>query len=147
MSRSDSPLSNMIAGGPRTRWGLVGVLAAVVAISLLHYLTHSSHEHWHVVYQRLYYIPILVGAVMYGLRGGLAVAILTAVVYLPHILLQWQHDPLYRSSQLAEIVLFLTTLLAQLVNMMAFATESRPLDIRISSSKTSSNRQCSTPIL
>lgn len=90
-----------------SRWGLIGLLAGVVTISLLHYLTHASHEHWHVVYQRLYYIPILVGAVMYGVRGGLAVAVLTSVTYLPHILLQWQHDPLYRSNQLAEIVLFL----------------------------------------
>lgn len=86
---------------------MIGLLAGVVTISLLHYLTHASHEHWHVVYQRLYYIPILVGAVMYGVRGGLAVAVLTSVTYLPHILLQWQHDPLYRSNQLAEIVLFL----------------------------------------
>ncbi|NNE35786.1 MAG: sensor histidine kinase [Rhodothermales bacterium] len=98
---------SMTEGGSGTRWGLVGVLTGVVAISLLHYLTHASHEHWHVIYQRLYYIPILVGAVMFGVRGGLAVATLTAVTYLPHILLQWQHDPLYRSSQLAEIVLFL----------------------------------------
>ncbi len=90
-----------------SRWALFGVLAGVVVISLLHYLTHASHEHWHVVYQRLYYIPILIGAVLYGFRGGLAVATLTAVTYLPHILLQWQHDPLYRSNQLAEIVLFL----------------------------------------
>lgn len=86
---------------------MIGLLAGVVTISLLHYLTHASHEHWHVVYQRLYYIPILVGAALYGVRGGLAIATLTAVTYLPHILLHWQHDPLYRSNQLAEIGLFL----------------------------------------
>lgn len=89
------------------RWALFGLLAGVAGISLLHYLTHASHVHWHVVYQRLYYIPILFGAFMYGVRGGLAVATLTAVTYLPHVLLQWQHDPLYRSDQLAEIVMFL----------------------------------------
>ncbi len=93
--------------GSGARWALIGVVAGVVSISLLHYLTDPSHEHWHVVYQRLYYIPILVGAVMYGVRGGLAIASLTAATYLPHILLQWQHDPLYRSNQLAEIVLFM----------------------------------------
>jgi signal transduction histidine kinase len=90
-----------------SRWGFFGILAAVATISLLHYLTHASYEHWHVVYQRLYYIPILFGAGLYGVRGGVAVAALTGVSYLPHILLQWQHAPLYRSNQLAEIVLFL----------------------------------------
>jgi signal transduction histidine kinase len=86
---------------------LVGILAAVLTISLLHYLTPARHEHWHVVYQRLYYIPILLGAVRYGIRGGLAFAAIIAISYLPHILLQWQHAPLYRSNQLAEIVMFL----------------------------------------
>ena len=107
MSRIGTSVKKRTEGGPSMRWGLIGVLAGVIIISLLHYLTHASHMHWHVVYQRLYYIPILVSAVLYGIRGGLAVATLTAVTYLPHILLQWQHDPLYRSSQLAEIVLFL----------------------------------------
>lgn len=91
----------------RSNWDSLGILAIVVTISLLHYLTPPSYQHWHVVYQRLYYIPILLGAVRYGIRGGLAVAALTAVSYLPHILLQWQHAPLYRSNQLAEIVMFL----------------------------------------
>ncbi len=107
MSRAGLPMKLILDKRGKTRWGLLGVLGGVLAISLLHYLTHASYMHWHVVYQRLYYIPILVGAVMYGLRGGLWVASLTAVSYLPHILFQWQHDPLYRSSQLAEIVLFL----------------------------------------
>ena len=79
-------------GRPGTRLALMGILAGVVAISLLHYLTHASHEHWHVVYQRLYYIPIVFGSVLYGVRGGLWVAALTGVSYLPHILLQWQHQ-------------------------------------------------------
>ncbi len=85
----------------------IAVVAGISTISLLHYLTSPAHEHWHVVYQRLYYLPILVGAVYYGLRGGLLAAVGTAVSYLPHILLHWQHEPLYRSNQLAEIVMLL----------------------------------------
>ena len=107
MPRHGLSVQRIIESGPGTRWRFMGILAGVATISLLHYLTHPSHEHWHVIYQRLYYIPILFGAVMFGIRGGLLVAGLTAVSYLPHILLQWQHEPLYRSNQLAEIVLFL----------------------------------------
>lgn len=107
MPRRNMSVQRIVESGPRTRWGVVGILVGVATISLLHYLTHPSHEHWHVIYQRLYYIPILFGAAMYGTRGGLAIAGLTAGSYLPHILLQWQHEPLYRSNQLAEIVMFL----------------------------------------
>ena len=106
-SRNSIPDDIVVRRPLNPRWTLVGILGAVVTISLLHYFTHPTHVHWHVVYQRAYYIPILVGAVAYGLNGGLGVATLTAVLYLPHVLLQWGHEPLYRSSQLAEIVLFL----------------------------------------
>ena len=62
---------------------------------------------WHIVYERLYYLPILFGAFWYGLRGGLTVAVLAAVLYLPHIKQHWGHEPLYQANQVAEIFLFL----------------------------------------
>jgi len=85
----------------------LAAVAAVVAISLAHYLTDPVHTTFHVVYQRLYYIPLLFGAGFYGLRGDLALASITSVLYLPHIFLHWGHEPLYRANQLAEIVIFL----------------------------------------
>jgi len=87
------------------RAALLGV--AVAAVSVCHYLTPASYFHWHVVYERLYYLPILFAAFWYGLRGGLSVAVATAVLYLPHIVLHWGHVPLYRFNQLAEILMFL----------------------------------------
>jgi signal transduction histidine kinase len=87
------------------RWGLL--VAALIAVSVCHYLTPPAYVHWHMVYQRLYYLPILFGAFWYGLRGGATVALVTSVLYLPHIVLHWGHEPLYRSNQLGEILLFL----------------------------------------
>jgi len=86
------------------RW--VALLAAVVAVSVGHYLTPPAHFHWHEVYQRLYYIPILFAAFWFGLRGGLGIALLTSALYLPHIVLHWGHEPWYRWNQLAEILMF-----------------------------------------
>jgi signal transduction histidine kinase len=77
-----------------------------VAVSICHYLTPPAYAHWHLVYQRLYYLPILFGAFWYGLAGGVWIAVVTSALYLPHIVLHWGHDPLYRSNQLAEILLF-----------------------------------------
>lgn len=88
-------------------WRWVLLIAAVLLISVFHYLTPPAYVHWHMVYQRLYYLPILFAAFWYGLRGGLIVAVVTALFYLPHIVLHWGHEPLYRSNQLAEILLFL----------------------------------------
>jgi len=87
-------------------WRVALLLAASLAVSLLHYVTPPSYAHWHLVYQRLYYFPILFGAFWYGLTGGVIMALATSAMYLPHIVLHWEHDPLYRSDQLVEIVMF-----------------------------------------
>jgi len=88
----------------RVRWGVA--IGAIAAISVAHYLTPASLFQLHVVYQRLYYIPILFGAFWFGLRGGVVLAVITSALYAPHILLHWSHAPLYRIDQFAEIMMF-----------------------------------------
>lgn len=43
----------------------------------------------HDIFQRLYYIPIILAAFWYGLRGGLVAALAVSVAYAPHIVFQW----------------------------------------------------------
>jgi signal transduction histidine kinase len=82
------------------------LLAAILLISTLHYLTDPRHALWHVVYQRLYYVPIIVGAYWYGVRGGLLAAFVTTLAYVPHIAMTWRADAPYEATQYAEIVMF-----------------------------------------
>jgi len=98
LSQTDEP--------KRSAWRWTVLIAAVVAISVGHYLTPPSYFHWHVLYQRMYYVPILFGAFWYGLPGGFALAVITSVLYVPHIVLHWGHAPLYRTNQFAEILMF-----------------------------------------
>jgi len=92
-------------GHPRGAVPLLGL--SLLLISFCHYLTPAEHYHWHVIYQQVYYIPILLGAVWYGLRGGVVTAAAASVLYIPHILLHWTHVPLYRFSQIVSILMFL----------------------------------------
>lgn len=79
----------------------------IVLVTVLHFLTPLDQIVWHEVYQRLYYIPIIAAALLYGLRGGLAASIFTTFVYFPHIFLHWQHGHFdYSINQYAEIVIF-----------------------------------------
>lgn len=83
----------------------IGVV--IVLITVLHFLTPLDQIVWHEVYQRLYYIPIIAAALLYGLRGGLAASLFTSLIYLPHIFLHWQHGHFdYSINQYAEIVIF-----------------------------------------
>ena len=79
----------------------------IVLITVLHFLTPLDQVVWHEIYQRLYYIPIIAAALLFGWRGGLAASIFTTVVYSPHIFLHWQHGHFdYSINQYAEIVIF-----------------------------------------
>ncbi len=87
---------------PQVTIGLV-----IILITVLHFLTPLDQIVWHEIYQRLYYIPIIAAALIFGLRGGLAASIFTTVVYSPHIFLHWQHGHFdYSINQYAEIVIF-----------------------------------------
>lgn len=86
-------------------WIAIGV--TIVLVTVLHFLTPTDQIVWHEIYQRLYYIPIIAAALLFGLRGGLAASIFTTVIYSPHIFLHWQQGHFdYSINQYAEIVIF-----------------------------------------
>lgn len=81
--------------------------ASILFVTALHLITPLDTILLHEIYQRLYYIPILAAAVLFGLRGGLLAALFASLAYLPHILLHWHHaNEVYALNQYAEIAVF-----------------------------------------
>jgi signal transduction histidine kinase len=94
------------------------IAASILAISALHYLTPLHLHYLHDIYQRFYYIPIILAALWFGLRGGLTSAIMVSIVYAPHIMFQWGGHVTMEMEKYLEIVLYnivgaLTGLLSQ----------------------------------
>jgi two-component system, NtrC family, sensor histidine kinase HydH len=79
---------------------------SVIAISALHYFTPVMLHDWHAIFQRLYYLPIILAAYKYGFRWGLLIAAVSALAYLPHIFLQWSAMPMEMFTQYVEVVMF-----------------------------------------
>ncbi|MCK4558669.1 MAG: sensor histidine kinase [Calditrichia bacterium] len=65
------------------------IIAMIVMISVLHYTTSTMKWQYHLIYMQSYFIPILVAAFQFGVRGGILSAVLVSILYLPHIMLQW----------------------------------------------------------
>jgi len=83
------------------------IAGAILSITVLHLLTPLGLIVLHQIYQRLYYIPIISAAFLFGLRGGLVASAFASLAYVPHIMLHWQHTNYdYALNQYAEIVLF-----------------------------------------
>jgi signal transduction histidine kinase len=86
---------------------IVGWLPVLV-IGFFHYATPPD-LHWvHDILRRLYYIPILFAAFSRGKRGGLAVACVVTLTYLPHAFFETpgHHDPATPINKALEVILY-----------------------------------------
>jgi two-component system sensor histidine kinase HydH len=94
------------------------ILVFITSISLFHYLAPLHLHYLHDIFQRIYYLPIILSALWFGLRGGLACSLLVSIAYAPHILFQWGEHMAIGMEKYLEIVLYnivggVTGLLAQ----------------------------------
>ena len=92
-------------GRSLTRLALAGVLGGTVSVSVLHLVTPAVHEHWHNVFQVLYYIPTVLGALVFGWRGGLGSGLLAGLSHLPYIVQASRQSPDYAIEQMVEMPL------------------------------------------
>ena len=123
------------------------VVVLSVAISLLHYLTPTMNWQYHLIYMQSYFIPILIAAFQFGVRGGLGSAFLVSVLYLPHVMLQWGGLVEANLMRFLQIVLFyvigyLTGLKAQKekIEKERFRQAARQLEINLAKLKEQSDK-------
>ncbi|MBU8909830.1 MAG: hypothetical protein KOO65_01045 [Desulfobacterales bacterium] len=83
------------------------LLAFVVVIGILHALTPGHMIFYHDTYRRLSYFPITIGAILYGLRGGICLAVLSCMAFVPHLYMFWARGPEAYYSELSEILFYL----------------------------------------
>jgi signal transduction histidine kinase len=63
-----------------------GLCTVILLVTIAHLLTPVGRQIQHDILVRLYYLPIALGGLWYGLRGGLGAAGLITLVYLPHVI-------------------------------------------------------------
>ncbi len=84
----------------------VTILLLIALISFLHYSTPTNKWQFHIIYMQSYFIPILVGALQFGVKGGLGSAVIISLIYFPHIMLQWGGINENNLLRFIQIVLF-----------------------------------------
>ncbi|MGA9535971.1 MAG: ATP-binding protein [Desulfobacterales bacterium] len=68
---------------PFLKWTLIAFL--VVVITILHYSTLGGHADLHIIYGELYFLPILLSCIWFGLYQGLGTAVVIGIIYVPHV--------------------------------------------------------------
>lgn len=86
---------------------ITAIAVSLCVISILYYATTTRYFIVHEILQRVYYLPIVISALWYGLRGGSQAAGLAAILYLPHVFARENGFPSYEFvNQLCEVILF-----------------------------------------
>ncbi|MCK5312218.1 MAG: hypothetical protein KAJ62_08910 [Desulfobacteraceae bacterium] len=85
----------------------ISLIGLVVIIGILHYVTPGHMILFHDSYRRLSYFPIAIGAIIYGLPGGITLAILSCLSFIPHLFMFWAQGPEAYYSELSEIIFYL----------------------------------------
>jgi two-component system sensor histidine kinase HydH len=82
------------------------IILLILVTTILHYRTGTEHRYLHELYQRFYYIPILLAAYWYGPLPGVLAALSVSILYVYHIERDWTKLPVYAFNQYAEIVMY-----------------------------------------
>ncbi|MCF6238996.1 MAG: ATP-binding protein [Candidatus Marinimicrobia bacterium] len=98
-------------------WGLIVFLT--ILISYFHFTTPPSKGHIHLILMQFYLVPILIGAIQFGVIGGFGTAVVISLIVAPHIIFQWVGGAQYNFLGYLQIAIFnaigyLTGLKAQL---------------------------------
>ena len=83
------------------------LIGFVVIIGILHYATPGHMILFHDTYRRLSYFPIAIGAIIYGLPGGITLAILSCISFIPHLFMFWAQGPEAYYSELSEVIFYM----------------------------------------
>lgn len=85
-------------------------LASVIGIiALLHYLTptepHAYHK-LHIILRKLYFLPPVMAAAWFGLRGACATALAVSLLFIMHAFLDWPGNYMEQANQVGELAGF-----------------------------------------
>ena len=94
---------------PAKQWKAAGIAAAITSIGIAHHWTDPMRVHWHVVYQDLCYVPILLAAYWFGMAGGVTAAVLAGVGTVVHFHSGWAANRPFLLSQYGQAVAFVIT--------------------------------------
>lgn len=83
------------------------IIAMVITISVLHLQFPHNMEKLHVVARELYFLPIILSAFWFGLRGALVTTLLITSFYFSYTVVHWRGFITDDLERLIEIIFFI----------------------------------------
>ena len=85
-----------------THIAILVVVLLAVTVSIYSSDSHAIQD----ISRKAYFIPILLAAFWYGLRGGVIAALIVSILYIPHVILSWGDGLTHNPDRVSEIALY-----------------------------------------
>jgi len=85
---------------------IILVIGLTIIISLFHYLTQRQEMYYHLFYRELYFLPLILGGVWFGLRGAVLTSLSITILYFPIVVNYWQGFSVNDFDQILGLLLF-----------------------------------------
>ncbi|HFQ91224.1 MAG TPA: hypothetical protein ENK27_14215 [Desulfobulbus sp.] len=82
------------------------LFSMIAGISLLHYGTERHWVRYHAFFGELYFLPIVLAALWFGLRGALITSAVITLCYIPFIAWTWQNFSSADIDRLVSVALY-----------------------------------------
>jgi signal transduction histidine kinase len=89
-----------------TKVKIVFIAFLVGGITLAHYFTEWKIHHYHIFYQGLYFLPVILAGFWFGLRGALGTSLSITMLYLPFTIINWNNFSAGDFNSVMEMVLY-----------------------------------------
>ncbi len=85
---------------------IIIIAVLVIVISSLHYITKIDYAHYHIFYLQIYFLPLVLAAFWFGLRGGVITSFSISALYIPELIMEWQAFSSEDFNRILVILLF-----------------------------------------
>ena len=86
----------------------VAIIAVMIGgILCMHYFTFPDMRYHHAVYRMLFYLPLILGSLWFGMKGAVYICVSVSILFLPHAIRQWQEFSYEDFYRLLEGVLYI----------------------------------------
>lgn len=94
----------MASKGTKAKIAFIAFL--VGGITLAHYFTEWKVHHYHIFYQGLYFLPVILAGFWFGLRGALGTSLSITILYLPFTIINWNNFSADDFNSVIEMLLY-----------------------------------------
>ena len=85
----------------------IALLALLIgSITFAHYFTEWKVHYYHIFYQGLYFLPVILAGFWFGLRGALTASVGITILYLPFTVIHWNRFSADDFNSLLEMLLY-----------------------------------------